>query len=139
MEQQASPNYFARDFFVYELDFLAVAPGSSSTNSFTVQADSDFLWTSGSYFADVAAAGQTDASRVIPLASLLITDTGSGRQLMNTAVPLSSLFGTGQLPFVLPRQRAFRSNTTVTVTLNNFDAADTYNIRLSLIGEKAFK
>lgn len=135
----AEPVYFARDFFVYELDFLAVASGASSSNNFTIQADSDFLWTSAAYFADIAAAGQDDSGRIIPLMSLLITDTGSGRQLMNTAVPISSLFGTGQLPFVLPRQRAFRSNTTVTVTVNNFDAANTYNLRLSLIGEKAFR
>ena len=133
------PNYMARDFFVYEIDFAALAPAASSTSSFSIQADSDFLWTSGTFFADIAAAAQTDSTRVIPLISLLITDTGSGRQLMNTAVPIVSLFGNGQLPFVLPRQRLFRPNSNVTITANNFDAAITYNLRLSFIGEKGFR
>ena len=136
---QAAPGYMARDFFVYEVDFSALAAGTSSTASFSVQADSDFLWTSGTFFADIAAGAQTDDSRVIPLVSLLITDTGSGRQLMNTAVPVASLFGTGQLPFVLPRQRLFRANSNVTITANNFSAATAYNLRLSFIGEKGFR
>lgn len=131
--------YFARDFYVYELDYTQILAETSATQSFTVQADSDFLWTSGAFFADIAANAQTDDSRVLPLISCLILDTGSGRQLMNTAVPITSLFGTGQLPFVLPRQRPFRANATVSITLNNYSAATDYNIRLSLIGEKGFR
>lgn len=137
--QGQAQSYFARDFYVYELDFAALTAGTSQTASFTVQADSDFLWTSSAFFADIAAAAQTDSGRVLPLVSCLVTDTGSGRQLMNTAVPIQAMFGTGQLPFVLPRQRPFRSNSTVTITVNNFSAATDYNLRLSLIGEKAFK
>jgi hypothetical protein len=134
----AQQNYIARDLFVYELD-MTVAAGLSATSGFTIQADSDFLWTKGTFFADIAAAAQTASSLVIPLASLLITDTGSGRQLMNTAVPITSLFGTGQLPFILPRQRLFLARSLVNITINNFDAAADYNIKLSFIGEKAFR
>lgn len=137
--QGAQVNYFARDFYVYELDFAAVAPGAASTASFNVQADSDFLWTSAAFFADIAAGAQLESTKIIPLMSILITDTGSGRQLMNTAVPITSLFGDGKLPFMLPRQRPFRANSTVTATVNNFDAAATYNLRLAFIGEKGFK
>lgn len=136
--QPADP-YFARDLFIYEVDFSALAAAASSTQTFSIQADSDFLWTKATMFADVAAAAQTDSTRVIPLCTVLIQDTGSGRNLMNAAMPVSSLFGTGELPLILPRQRLFVSRAQVSVTLTNFSAATAYNVRLSFIGEKAFK
>lgn len=135
---QQVPQFMSMDYYVYELDFSALANGTSSSGSFIIQADSWFLWTQGAVFADVAAAGQLASTLVVPLVTVLITDTGSGRQLMNTAVPVSSMFGTGALPYVLPRQRAFMPNSTVSVQVNNFDAAQAYNLRLSFIGEKGF-
>jgi hypothetical protein len=136
--QTQERNYFAKDFFTYEVDFSALLAGSSQTQSFTIQADADFLLSKLAYSANIANAAYEDATRPIPNVSVLIQDTGSGRNLMNLAVPLASIFGTGQLPFILPRQRIFLANATVNVTLNNFDAATAYNCRLSFIGEKGF-
>ncbi len=135
---QAEP-YFAKDFFVYEVDVSALAPATSSTGQFTVQADSDFLLSKLAVMADIAAVNQTASSRVIPLCTLLITDTGSGRNLMNQAVPIPNIFGQGDLPFILPRQRIFVARSVVTITVTNYDAAKTYNLRLSFIGEKGFR
>ncbi len=135
---QSEP-YFAKDFFIYEVDIAALAPAASSTGQFTIQADSDFLLSKLAVTADIAAAVQTDSSRVVPLCTLLITDTGSGRNLMNQAVPIPAFFGNGSLPFILPRQRIFVARSVVTVTVTNYDAAATYNLRLSFIGEKGFR
>ena len=71
--------------------------------------------------------------------SVMITDTGSGRNLSNISAPISNFFGTGQLPFILPRQRIFIANATVNVTLNNFVGVDYNTIKLSFIGEKKFR
>jgi hypothetical protein len=132
--------YFARDFFTYELDITALAAAASTTQTFTIQADSDFLWTKAAYFADIAVAIQTQSSLVVPLATVLIQDTGSGRNLMSSAVPISSIFGSGGLPMILPRQRLFVARSQVQVTVTNFAVAGTtYNIRLSFIGEKGFR
>lgn len=131
--------YFARDFYIYETDTLSIAPGANVSLSFGIQADADFLWQKATYFADIALANQTDDSRVIPLCTVGISETGSGRNLMNSAVPIASLFGTGQIPFILPRARRFVANSQVTVNVTNFSAATTYAIRLSFIGEKGFK
>ena len=136
---QALPQYGAYDFFVYEVDFAALAAGGSATSSFTIQQEADFLLTKVTMVTDLAAAAQTESARVIPLVTLLINDTGSGRNLMSSAVPLPNLFGTGGLPFILPRQRLFVASSVVNITLTNFSAATTYNIKLSFIGEKAFK
>ena len=129
----------ARDFFIYGANFLALAPGVSATQSISIQADSDFVVQKLAYRADVAAAGQTQSTRVIPLTTILITDTGSGRQLMNQAINMADFFGTGESPFILPQPKIFRANTLISITLANFDAAQTYNIRLSFIGVKSFQ
>ena len=128
------------DFFNYEVDFTAgIAAGGTANSSFTVQADSDFKWLKACYFADIAVAAQTDSARVVPLATVLITDQGSGRQLMSAATPIPNIFGTGQIPFILPVPKIFASKSTISVSVVNFSAASTYNIRLSFIGVKLFK
>lgn len=127
------------DFFVYEIDFSAVTSGSTPQNSFTVQADSNFLWEHGCFFADIAAAAETNDSRVLPLITCVIADTSSGRQLMSNPVPITSLFGYASQPYELPYPRFFRANTQVTVSLTNFSAATDYNLKLQFIGRKFFK
>lgn len=138
-DQQLTQLFGVRDFFVYELDFATVAAAATPQSSFTVQADSNFLWQYGAMFADIAGAVQTDSSRVLPLISCQIQDSSSGRNLMSGNVPVISVFGDGNLPFLLPSPRFFRALTQVNVTLNNFSAATTYNLKLQFIGTKFFK
>ncbi len=122
--------YFAKDYFVYEVDFTAAIPASgNAVSSFAIQADSDFLWTKAAFI-------QTGTG--IP--AILVQDTGSGRNLMNAAVPVGSMFGTGQLPFILPRQRIFVARAVVNITITNLDAVNPITtLRLSFIGEKGFR
>lgn len=127
------------DVFVYEVDFASLAGTTSAVGNFQVQADSSFKWVKAAYFADIAAAIQTDSSRVVPLATVQITDSGTGRSLFSSAIPIASFFGTGQLPFILPVQRIFAPNSNVAITVANLTAATTYNIRLSFIGTKLFQ
>jgi len=138
VQRPVEPEYI-KEFFTYELDFASLASGTSDSGSFNIQADSDFVLQKLGYFADIAAAAQTDSTRVIPLVSLTITDTGSGRQLMSSATPIPSIFGTGQLPFILPTPRLFQARSNVAVTVQNFDAAATYNLKLSFIGYKRYR
>lgn len=134
IEQQ----YVFKDYFTYGLTFLALAPAGTATGQIAIQADSDFIWQKATFFADIAAASQNMGTLLVPLVSILITDSGAGRQLMNTAVPVTTIFGTGEIPFILPRPRIFRAQTVLSVQVSNFDAAVTYNLRLSFIGEKGF-
>jgi hypothetical protein len=127
-----------KKFFTYNINFASLAATASSTGSFTVQADADFHVYKLAYFADIAAAIQTDSSRVIPLCTVLITDTGSASQLMDSAVPLSSLFGEGDKPFILPYAYPIKASSNVQATLTNFSAATTYALRLSFIGVKVY-
>jgi len=127
-----------KEFFTYQETFSALTSGNSATGNINIQADSDFVMQKLTYQADIAAATQTDSNRVIPNATIVITDTGSGRQLMESAVPITSLFGTGELPFILPTPRMFLARSTIALVVANFDAAVDYNIRLSFIGYKLY-
>jgi len=131
-------DYVARDFYVYEEDFALLAAGATANGSIEVQADSDFILQKLNYFADVEAAAQEDATRVIPLVTLQLIDTGSGRNLFESPVAIPSLFGTGELPFVLPIPRVFFARSTIALQVTNFSAGTTYGLRLSFIGYKAY-
>ena len=128
-----------KDFYAYTVSFTALASGASATGSINIEADSSFVAVKLSYSADIAAAAQTDSSRVIPLVTLQLTDTGSGRNLINQATPIPNLFGTGQIPFILPIAREFKANSTLNFAVTNYDAASTYNLYLTLSGQKIFK
>lgn len=132
--------YVARDFYTYEEDFLVadLIAGATLNGSIEIQADSDFVWQKAAFFADLAGAPQTDSSRVLPLVTVQLVDTGSGRNLLELAAPITSLFGSGELPFVLPIPRLFFARSTVQVQISNFSAATAYGLRLSFIGYKAY-
>lgn len=124
--------------YVYEAESLALAALGVSQDTINIESDSDFVWTKSTFQADIAAAAQTDSSRVFPLVTIQIRDTGSARNFFNAPIPLTSFFGTGEIPFILPVSQRMRLNTTFVVDFVNFDAAATYNIRLAFIGYKVF-
>lgn len=131
-------NIIAKDFYTYATEFSSIAAGASSSQNISIQADSDFMVQKLTYFADVAGAAQTDANRVVPLVNVTITATSSGRQLMNISVPVPLLFGTGELPFILPQPKVFPARSTVNFVISNFSAATTYRVSLAMVGAKLF-
>lgn len=135
----ATINYQAKDFFTYAFTFTALAPGTSAVQNVVMQADSDFILQKLTYGSDIAGGALTDSTRIIPLCTIVIIDSGSGRQSMNAAADLTTLFGTGEIPFILPQPKVFLANSNVSVTLANISAATTYNIRLSFIGMVGFR
>lgn len=130
--------YLAQDIFTYEVDFSALAAAGSQSSSIQIENSSDFLWQKATFFADIAAGAQTQSGQVIPLCTVLLTDSGSARQLMNSAVPIPSMFGFGYSPFILTAPKKFLARSSITVAVANFSAATTYNLRLSFIGVKLF-
>ena len=133
--------YVARDFYTYEEDFLLadLIAGATLNGSIEIQADSDFVWQKACYFASTdLGVTQTFTTRVIPSVTIQLIDTGSGRNLFELAAPIPSMFGIGELPFVLPIPRLFFARSTVQVQVSNFNTADAYDLRLSFIGYKAY-
>lgn len=139
-DQELQQVFGVRDFFVYEVDFTTLAAAGTAISGFTVQADSSFLWQYGAYYADKANDGTTKANQEVAGVTVTIQDQSSGRQLMSSAVPIPSIFGSGELPFLLPTPRFFRAQTQVTVSVANITDGVTYSrVMLQFIGTKLYK
>jgi len=128
------------EFFVYSTGrpAAALAVGGNSSVNIQIQADADFLIEKMTANADAAGATQTESSRLLPNVSVLLTNTGSGRQLMNLQFPLTGLFGSGELPMILPRQYLLPASSTMQIQLVSFEAAVTPFITLNFIGRKLY-
>lgn len=128
-----------KDFYSYVLNYTGLAPAATATQSFSIDTDSDFVMSKMEQQTDIALAAITESTYPIPLVTVQITDGGSSRQLFSQAVPVGSVFGSGERPFILPGTRMFSAASTVTVTLVNYSAATTYNIRLVFTGIKHYR
>ena len=104
-----------------------------------IQADADFLILNQTFSANTLNAAQTYDTAVLPNVSVIITDTASSANMMDQAVPVPSIFGTGQLPYILPAPKLLRASSNLQVSVSNYDAAAGYNLRLSFNGIKLFK
>lgn len=136
---QSNVSQTIKDFYIYRTTYDALGAGTSQSDNFTVEADSDFMLHKLAYFADIAQAAQEEQTRVLPLITALITDTGSGRQLSSGAIPVPSYFGSGRLPFILPAPKLFLARSVVQVQVENFSASTEYNVKLAFIGYKIFR
>lgn len=130
-----------RDFFVYEAQAvtLAVVGGAPQTDTIQIQSDADFIWQKATYESDAAGAIVTQNTRNSPNVLIQITDTGSNRQLFFNPVPIVNVFGTGELPFILPNPRLFMKTSTIQIDFTSFEAVATPTIRLSFIGYKYYR
>ncbi len=135
----ASPRVIAEDYYVYNIQFEDLLVGATQIGFIQIEADSDFLIQKLAYFSSIAGAAQTFNTIDIPLATILIVDTGSGRQIMNNPVPLTALFGDGRLPYILPTPKLFVKNSRINVTIANFSAGTNYaDIWINFQGKKIF-
>lgn len=130
--------------FVYSADFTAannnaVAPGGQPVFQINIQQDAAFRIMAGCFFADIAVADTTDATRVLPNVNVMLTDQGSWRFFFDRPAPINSLFGVGMNPFPWPVPMTMNALSTLQVQLFSFSAATTYNIRLAFIGVKLYK
>lgn len=128
-----------RDFFAYAINFFNLGAGQAQNGAIQIQADSDFELQKMAFFADIAGGPETADGRVLPLVALQITDTGTGRQIFNTDVPVPATMGDGQIPFILPTTKIFSANASVAFQVTNYSAATTYNLRLVCFGAKLFQ
>lgn len=132
--------YVIREPFFYQVPLSDnLAAGATQTVNLLIQADSDFEWARGAYAFTLADAQATWNTYNVPNYNIVITDTGSGRQMMNAAVPVTSLFGLPGTPIILPITKVFKANSNVAFTITNDDAATaTGQLKLTLLGWKLY-
>lgn len=135
-----SSKYMAKDFFVYEMNFSgALAAAGSTPLTVTIDNDADFEWMKASYHGTVGNDGTTRTAEQIPEVNVTIRDTTSGRDLMNLPVAARNIFGSGEIPFILPVTKIFPARSTIQMTVVNASDNLTYSTLLfSFIGAKLF-
>lgn len=134
-------SYVAKMAFTYEADTAAsfAATSGSAILTFNIDGDSDFFWTKTAVFALVGSAGTDVQSQEVPAVTALVTNTTNGRSYSNNPVPLPSMAGSGQLPYILPQVTYWPAKATITVQLAAISTNKTYSsIRISFHGIKAF-
>ena len=132
---------YIEDWWVENVTILGLAQAGVANANIQVQADSAFKLIKLGIMADIAGAPVTEGARIVPLVTMQITDTGSGRNLFSGAVAIGALWGFGPLPHILPIPRLFLPRSNIALQFTNYSggAGETYNLRLAFEGTKVFK
>jgi hypothetical protein len=135
-------NVIAEDWYNYSTVFTSVAASNSYTNSIQIEADSDFEIIKLEQYTildSTATTPENAGASEVPDCTVLLIDTGSGRQLMNIALPVFCIFGTAMLPYVLPKSKRLFARSTLSVQITNLSSGQSYDyIYLSFSGRKIF-
>lgn len=126
-----------KDFFTYNIRFNTLAAGGTASQSANVQNDSDFIWTIGCVTVTNAAFTTFTTATSIPVL-IELSDSASGVQLQDSQTHISNMFGTAQLPFVMPFPKIFKAGGQITARLQNQDGANAFVVNLAFHGFKAF-
>lgn len=124
--------------FIYTAEFANLAAAGTATDQIQIQADADFKIMAATFQANNNGAVLTDSTRPVPNVSVLLTDTGNGRNLMDQAIPIPCLFGTGELPFIWPVPKVMSARSVLQVQATSFEAAQAWDLTLHFIGVKLY-
>lgn len=131
-----------RDWYTYLASFPEIDTLTNATVNVPIEADSNFWLTSIQYFTAItslaAPGAETESSFVLPFLSILITDSGSGRNLMSAPIPLPALLGDGKRPHRLIHPRLFKRTTNITVALTNYGSVNYFYTNIVLEGFKVY-
>src|SRR5882757_8698955 len=113
------------DWYSYPLTFISMTINVASSQNIQIDAASNFYLTAITFRAYLAAGttALTANTSIIPGVTLLLTDGGSSRQLMQNPVDLSSIGGNGAWPHRLLYPRLFKANSVILTQIVPYDAS----------------
>lgn len=109
------------DFYTYVARVSNLTAGATLVDNVKIEADADF------YAFKFMQAATSSGAIVTPLVRVQMIDQASGRNLQDEPVDMTSIAGTGELPFILETPRHFSANGTVQVQFNNYSGAAVYD------------
>lgn len=123
------PTNKPKDWFSYPVLFTTVTQNVPQTTQIPIDAGSDFYLTAITSLATDAAAttAPTEATNILPLVTILITDSGSNRQLMQNPVPIPLITGDGEWPHRLIHPRLWLRNSNIQLQILSYDPNVTYD------------
>ena len=136
----AGQQYVGKDFYAYSAGVDNLAASGSGQDNISIQSDSDFVVQKMTYTAYATTpVALTASSRIVPAVTAQIKDLSSGRDLFDEPLDIPGLFGTGELPFIMPTPRLLPAKSTLAFTFANLDASTGVRLRVFLIGYKAYR
>lgn len=129
---------YERDWFNYPLNVGTLAAGATFNGTINIMADSDFELMQITAQGNVNGATEPFPNNIIIPVTLFLTDGGTGRQLMQAALPINLISGRGDLPFILPQERYFVAKASIQLQVQSFSGSTWNNIWINFIGAKLF-
>lgn len=121
----------------YVMNFAALAANnvaaSTGQDSFQVDSGYDFWWMKAEAFV-FDANGLGVSTLQWPRLTVLLSDGVSQQQLSDEAVAVQSIFGTGQIPYILPQPHKVEATATMNATVTNFHTVTAYSVQLVFSG-----
>lgn len=121
----------------YALIFSSLANGTTQTGQIQISANGDFFMTRITFAANNTNAAQTASTLIVPELRLQIQDSGTDELFANQATDISSMASLSAFPNKdedEPYPRIISGRSTLTLTLTNAEAANTYNVEVVLAG-----
>ena len=141
-QQVFNPRVDGTDAFFYAHPPVSTLASTAPTATAVINldADSSFYCVAMTYTCSIADAILTESTWVLPLVRVLITDTGSGKSLMNTPMAIPAIMGDGKRPYRFVRPRVFQANATIQFSFTSFVAAGTTysDLQITLHGFKVY-
>lgn len=140
MSNGRAARLFTVDPFTFGINFLPLAASNTATDQFITQADSGFAIIKTTFVissdVNVFVANISDVPKFAPQV-VMLSDSGSGRDLANTPIAINSWFGTAERPFLWSKPKVLDPNSTFSARIQNL-VATAFNIRLAFHGFKIF-
>ena len=140
MSQGMAKKAFQLDYFSYSHSYIPLNGQTTSDEDFRVQADSGFVIVKTMFTIsdtnDAFITNISDTPRYVPL-TVIWTDTGSGRDVMDAAQSLTNVCGTGERPYYWPKPKVLDPNSTFVGKVTNL-VATVFRLRVTFSGFKVF-
>lgn len=120
-------------FHSYVLSFAAIAAGANAVLSFLVDTAYDFIWIKAEAFI-FDANGLGVSMLELPRMNVVLQDGSSKQQLTDNEVPIAALFGTGQIPYILPIRHRITGGASFNAQVFNRHNATTFGVDLVFSG-----
>ncbi len=120
-------------FHNYVLSSAAIAAGGQQVLTFLVDTGYDFIWMKSQAFV-YDANGLQVSTLLMPRLTVNLQDGSSKQQVNDGEVPIAALFGTGQIPYILPVRHRIRGGMVFNATVFNRHAATAFSVDLVFSG-----
>ena len=128
------PAIFKERFHSYVLSTAAaLAAGANTPLNFLVDTGYDFIWMKAEAFI-YDANGLQVSTLQLPRLTVILQDGSTKQAINDNEVPIAALFGTGQIPYILPTRHRIVGGATFSATIFNRHANTAFSVDLVFSG-----